>query len=147
MSKDKTHIKIEVAIEDIRKTLQSKIRSEYSELMARIIVTHLGKTEEGIRQLYLAISGIEVCSKFKVLDKVLVKLDALATWRMDKEKTHENGFTFKGYMKGVISEIDMTLTLPYCVTYTYVSSGGQEETDTYWLDEKSIQLANVDEIL
>lgn len=147
MSRDKTHIKIEVAIEDITKLLQSKIRSEHSGLIARTIMEHLVKTEEGVRHLYLAMSGIEVCPKFKVLDKVLVKLDALATWRIDKDKTQENGYTFKEFMKAVITTVDMTATAPYCVSYKYIASSGQEEVDTYWLDEKYIQLSNADEIL
>ena len=147
MSNYKTHIKIEVAIDDIRANLQKMIRSDYSPLIAEIIITNLLKTEEGVRQLYLAMSGVKVCAKFKVLDKVLVKLDALATWLMDKDKTRERGFTFKEKMKCVISEVDMTASLPYCVSYTYIASSGQEEKDTYWLDEKSIELSGADEII
>lgn len=147
MSKDKTHIKIEVAIEDIGKLLQSKIRPEHSALIARTIMNHLAKTEEGVRHLYLAMSGIEVCPKFKVLDKVLVKLDSLAMWRTDMDKTQEKGFIFKGYMKGVVTEIDMTESLPYHISYSYIGSNGEEQKDTYWLNEKSIQLSNADEIL
>lgn len=147
MSKVNTHIKIEVKIDDIRAGLQKIIRSDHSSLIAETIVTHLLNTEEGLKQIYLAMSGVKVCPQFKVLDKVLVKLDALATWRIDKEKTQEKGLTFKGYMKAVISEVNMTLSLPYCVSYIYIASSGQEEKDTYWLDEKSIQLSNAEEIL
>lgn len=147
MSNYKTHIKIEVAIDDIRASLQKVIRSDYSPLIAETIITNLLKTEEGVKQLYLAMSGVKVCAKFKVLDKVLVKLDALATWRMDKDKTHEGGYTFKDKMKGVISEVDITATLPYRVSYKYISPSGQEEKDDYWLDEKNIELSNSNEII
>lgn len=141
MSKEKTHINIEVKIDDIRAGLQKLIRSDYSSLIAETIVTHLSITEEGLKQVYLAMSGVKVCAKFKVLDKVLVKSDTLPSWRMDLDKTKEAGYSVKGLVKGNIQDIDMTQSSAYQIYYKYLNSAGEEHIDTIWINEKYIELA------
>lgn len=147
MPTGKTHINVKISVSEIRAGLKKLIRSEHSELISEMIVSNLAETEEGLSQLYLAMSGVRVQFRFKVFDEVWVKFSSLATWRMDKEKMQAADLMFKGMVKGTIVEMNPHKTLPYKVKYTYRGKDDVEGTDDYWLDESNLVRRTDNELL
>ena len=55
----------------------------HSDIMARVIVENLAKSQVGIDQLLKSFLGIEPKALFNVGDKVWVNVKHLPTWRMN----------------------------------------------------------------
>jgi hypothetical protein len=134
MSK-KDKITIEVTTEQIRAGLQKLIRSEHSALITQQIIDNLSITDQGLSQLYQALSGVRPHFKFKVLDTVFIPFDSLATWRMNKENMTAANILFKDKVKGVIKQVDTLRTYPYLVEYTLINDTKEESIDETWVKE------------
>ena len=82
MGDKKTHISVDIAVEDIRAALKKLICSDHSQLIGDVIIDNLLETDVGVKQLYLAMSGVREILKFKALDEVYIKYDYLYTSRI-----------------------------------------------------------------
>ncbi len=147
MSNQVEHINLKVKTEDVRAGLQKVIRSEHAHLISNVIIEHLGLTGLGVEHLILALSGIEVTPRFKVLDKVYVKFDSLPTWRMNKEKMIANKMIIKDCIEATVVEVDMLVKSPYKLTYNFMHNSDDEiHKDNYWMEESQAIVLKKDEI-
>jgi len=134
---------IRVTTEELRLNLQKIIKSEFSSLVASVLIDNLSETEVGLEQLYKAISGMGPLAKFKIFDKVLVDMGHLPSWRLDKEKT--NALLFKGKMKAEITEVNLQRKSVYMLRYSYIDSSGSEAISETWpVEEHALELLSDD---
>ena len=135
----KEHINIRVSLEELRAGLQKMIRSEHSSLISKVIIDNLSVTEVGLQQLYRAMSGVSEKFKYKTLDEVSVKYDALSTWRMDKEKMKEANLIFQDHVNGTVTEVDPQRSQPYHINYECIDSKGARSKEDSWVSEEYIK--------
>lgn len=112
----------------------------HRELICRVIIAHLSKTEVGISHLFSALAGMEVEFKYTVGTKVLISVDRLPSWRIDKDKTLEHTKTGPayGYCIGVIKDIDPFVRYPYRCAVELVSAGVAVEVQEHLFAEEDI---------
>jgi hypothetical protein len=137
---ERTHITIETAVEEIQSRLAKMICSENKDLIAKTIIQNLKKTDRGLIQLYKAFTGIEETTELYPLQEVEVDVDALSTWRMDKDEMIKRKMIFQGRVRATIEKIDLTSNYPIRVKYFYLDSDHEKKVDTYWVSEKSIKI-------
>lgn len=145
----KDHIFVKVDIATIKKALHNKIGSfdtPATHILINAIVENLAETEVGLQQLYMALSGIEATSRFRVGDTVLIPWGLLPTWRLDFDKTQEAGLIVKECLVAEVTEINLRRSNPLTVVYKAVKKNEAEPVEeTYVLSETdNIILANED---
>jgi hypothetical protein len=117
------------------------ITSAYSDLITDIIIGNLGETNNGLEQLYQAMSGISFKPKYKVGDEIFVRLEDVGSWRIDVPKTKSEGLLLGNddLLKGQISHINVYHMYPYTVSVSLVGTGSASVTvQSILLEEKSI---------
>lgn len=142
----KEKFEVKITTEELRLNLRDILSgSRFSSLVADVIVDNLSETEIGLEQLYKALGGTRPKAKFKVLDNVLIDMNALPTWRTDKEATAK--LLFQGRMKGCISEINLQKKCAYKVEYAYIEEGSSEIKISHWEIEEQYMILRPDEFI
>lgn len=134
----KEELVIKIKIEDLRDKLERIIVSEHSSLIADVLIANLQKSEVGLRQCFLALSGIKETAKFNVLDRVLVPKDSVYSWEYSPENTEKAGLLHKGQLAGFIREIDLQKENSYDVEVTVMDLNEKLITLHKWLKANQI---------
>jgi len=111
-------------------------RHPHSDIMARVIVENLIKSQVGIDQLIKSFMGIEPKALFNVEDKVWVNVKHLPTWRMNREAMQEKGIIFQDCILCTIVEIDLYTSCPIKVEYVQINSNNEEEEVVYTITQE-----------
>lgn len=133
-------VNLEVLKEQLSRYLYHEV--PHRELIARVIIAHLSKTEMGISHLIQAMAGIEPTFKYHVGTKVLLSIERLPSWKIDKDKTLELTKTgpVYGYVSGKVKAIDPFIKYPYRCEIIVVSSTGVVEEQEHMYAEEDINL-------
>jgi len=108
----------------------------HSDIMARVIVENLAKSQVGIDQLLKSFLGIEPKALFNVGDKVWVNVKHLPTWRMNLEAMREKSMIFQDCLECTISGIDLYMHSPLSIEYAIIESDGTEATSAYTITQE-----------
>ena len=110
-------------------------RHPHCDIIAKVIVENLAKSQVGIDQLIKSFLGIEPKALFNVGDKVWVNVKHLPQWRMNLGAMREKGMIFQDCLECTILDIDLYTYSPLCVEYTMIESDGTETTSTYTINQ------------
>lgn len=139
-----------INLETLKIHLSKMIDSPHRELISQVIIAHLVKTEVGINHLVLACAGIEPLFKYKVGTDILVNVDKLHSWKIDKGKTlaHTKTGPAYGYACGTITSVDPLSKYPYkCLMTAVVSGGGVTEEEMVFQEEDIHPQETVDDLI
>lgn len=138
---------VKIKVQDIRRQLQNVLSDHpHKDLIARKIIHNLKATERGLEHLFLAFSGVEVTTDFKVGERVFVRWSDVSTYSLDKEKMKEAGMIHQiaankhEYIAGTIMKIDLRKRYCINVEYTGLDSSGDEKKNTSDLQETSVHV-------
>ncbi len=135
-------IHVELTTEDLIKYLEKQFGDNPNrKLLAKVIVNNLTTSDDGLRQLYLAIGGIIETIPYNISEKVLFKYEGQATWYTNKDKMMEAGFVKKGYLEGIIKSIN-----PYKKDQIEISYKGVDDKGEPVERETEVPLKNVQKI-
>ena len=111
-------------------------RHPHCDVIARIVVENLAKSQVGIDQLIKSFLGIEPKALFNVGDKVWVNVKHLPQWRMNLGAMREKGMIFQDCLECTILEIDLYTYSSLSIEYTMIESDGTETTSTYTITQE-----------
>jgi hypothetical protein len=135
MSKEKDHFNVEVSVMDLRLRLQAMLATGTKEsiLVAKTIVNLLAHSEAGHQRLYLAMTGIDPASKWKIDDQVYIRIEnAIYTWDCDVDKTKESELNVQGFLAGVVVDINDAQNARVNVKVTALDKTGKQTEVTRW---------------
>lgn len=110
-------------------------RHPHCDIIAKVIVENLAKSQVGIDQLIKSFLGIEPKALFNVGDKIWVNVKHLPQWRMDLGAMREKGMIFQDCLECTILEIDLYTYSSLSIEYTMIESDGTETTSTYTINQ------------
>jgi len=135
----KKHINLNMSTDELKEILSAHIVPPYSNMIAETIIDGLSNTDRGLYHLIRALLGKKYVPKFKVLDKVLVRADQLATWRYNLDEMKSKDIIVKDYIEAQITEVNIHKTAMYEVKYICVMTNTHTFTeDTYLVAEEYI---------
>jgi len=111
-------------------------RHPHCDIIAKVIVENLAKSQVGIDQLIKSFLGIEPKALFNVGDKVWVNVKHLPQWRMNLGAMREKGMIFQDCLECTILEIDLYTYSSLSIEYTMIESDGTETTSTYTITQE-----------
>lgn len=111
-------------------------RHPHCDIIAKVIVENLAKSQVGIDQLIKSFLGIEPKTLFNVGDKVWVNVKHLPQWRMNLGAMREKGMIFQDCLECTILEIDLYTYSSLSIEYTMIESDGTETTSTYTITQE-----------
>ena len=111
-------------------------RHPHCDVIARIIVENLAKSQVGIGQLIKSFLGIEPKALFNVGDKVWVNVKHLPQWRINLGAMREKGMIFQDCLECTILEIDLYTYSSLSIDYSMIESDGTETTSTYTITQE-----------
>ena len=111
-------------------------RHPHCDIIAKVIVENLAKSQVGIDQLIKSFMGIEPKALFNVGDKVWVNVKHLPQWRMNLGAMREKGMIFQDCLECTILEIDLYTYSSLSIEYTMIESDGTETTSTYTITQE-----------
>lgn len=136
---------INISVSDLEIALANIISSPHKKIIAEAIVSNLKNTPKGCAHVYMGLSGVKETSPFKVGDNVLIKLDFIPGWRIDKTKFVEGDNMFQGKVKGVVINVDITKSDPLKVEFYATPIGKQEkELHDYSFNYNQVELDTLD---
>jgi len=137
----KDHVLIRITVEEITKKLQQHLHfSAHSELIAKVVVGQLARTEVGLEQLYKSFEGIEPSFKYPLKAQVYLPTTYTYSWKLDKVKMEEADLLFQDHVKGVIVDRDEFRADAYRLEYSYIESGtGEQKVETIWIKEEYLK--------
>ena len=135
----KNHININLTGEELKDIFSAHLVQPYNKLVAEVVVEALSKTDMGLYHLVRALLGKSYIPKYKVLDKVLVKADQLATWRYNTDEMRKQDLIVKDYVEAQITSIDIYKKTMYEIRYTCIMNNSPEfAEDSYQVAEDYI---------
>jgi len=147
MSQSKETIQISIRVSDLEERLYKLLREHpHGRLITRKIIHNLEPTDRGIEHLFLALSGVEAKSPYKVGDKVYIQYRNASVYRFDRDKMNEAGmlYTKSGstdvYLLAEVVEIDMRKDYGVKLKYDGLDASGNPITGEYEAPERYIQL-------
>lgn len=127
--KQKDKFTIEITKDEVTQALSARLT--YGNNSKNLVETIIGvacTTEMGLELIYKAIQGWERKFDFKEGQNILIPIDNLYTWKMNKEATKNNPKCAKdGNIKAIVTEIDEYARECYKVSYTYIDDKGEEQ--------------------
>lgn len=129
LQRDKGY-QIRVTGEEFRKLLLSRISGPHQEKIVDVILGHVDREDLFVSQIILAMNGTLPTCKVKVGEEVMVKAEAVSSYRMDLDKMEQQGMMHKGYIKGVVEGINLFNIYPIEVSYQFLPKTGSDvQTD------------------
>jgi hypothetical protein len=136
---------VNISVSDLEVALANIINSPHKKIIAEAIISNLKHTPKGCSHVYMSLCGVKEISPFKIGDHVLIKLDYIPGWRIDKTKFVEGDNLFQGKVKGVVVGVDITESDPVKVEFQAVPSGKQEkESHDYSFNYRQLELDLLD---
>ena len=122
-------IDIKLSSEEIQKRLKDIIKPEYSDNVSECIIGLLEENAHGLETVFKATMGILPIIKYEVGDVVLIKGSNLASWYIDHEQTELQGYSKKGLIPCLITDINKFAADPYGVTYSFIEKDKLKEKE------------------
>lgn len=119
--KEKT-VNVELSYAEIRQLLKKILNTPHAELLSHVIMGNLDESHHGIIQTYKAMHGITNELPWKAGQHVLVKKEGIYNSSIDWAKMEEQGYVHQGYMKGIISKVDIYAYSPVFVDMKIVTA-------------------------
>lgn len=121
---------VRVTGEEFRRLLLARITGPHAEKIVEVILGHVDRQDLFVSQTIQAMNGILPSCKVKVGEEVMVKADAISSYRMNLEKMQEQKMLHQGYIKGVVQEINLYASYPIVVSYQFFPKIGSDlQTD------------------
>lgn len=108
MKDEEKYFKVSVSVDDLQAALINIINSTHKKLIAEVLMTNLKNTPKGYSHLYMALSGVRETSPYKIGDNVLLKMDYLPGWRIEKKRFVEGEDLHQGKVKAIVTDVDLT---------------------------------------
>jgi len=115
-------IAVQISYAELRQLLKKVLNTPHAELLSHVIMGNLDTSSHGLEQTYKAIQGISNELPWKAGQHVLVKKDGIYNSMIDWTKMEEQGLIHQGYMKGIISKVDVYSYSPVFVDITITTA-------------------------
>lgn len=119
--KEKT-VNVELSYAEIRQLLKKILNTPHAELLSHVIMGNLDASNHGIIQTYKAMHGITNELPWKAGQHILIKKEGIYNSSIDWTKMNEQGYIHQGYMKGIISKVDIYSYSPVFVDMKIVTA-------------------------
>lgn len=115
-------IAVQISYAELRQLLKKVLNTPHAELLSHVIMGNLEVSSHGLEQTYKAIQGITNELPWKAGQHVLVKKEGIYNSSIEWTKMEEQGLIHQGYMKGIISKVDIYSYSPVFVDMKIVTA-------------------------
>lgn len=134
-----TTINVKVSIDEMEQRLKQVFKAEHKDLMTECLMDLFQDQEANLETVFKSSLGIRPTIEYAVGDEVIVKLNSLTTYYMDKAKSETEGYVKDGNVIGVIKKIKKFHSFPYNVEYKFICKDkGTERSYDYEITNKAI---------